>query len=109
MGYYFFSRDVTVSGVSNHFNEQVVGPHFLLGIGWPLTQRLGFFTEARYAVAKISSANGLNDSLGVGGLTAFIGLSWEFPTFAEFLPARRTPAAPATPPQKTGAPSQQSK
>ncbi|HUJ78870.1 MAG TPA: S8 family peptidase, partial [Nitrospiria bacterium] len=95
VGEYFFSRDVTETGVSSHFNEHVFGSHYLLGVGWPLTQRLSFFTEARYAIAKTKSANGLNDSLGVGGLTAFVGLSWQFPTFTEFLPKNPPPAAPA--------------
>jgi subtilisin family serine protease len=108
VGEYFFWRDVTEAGVSSHFSEQVFGTHYLLGVGWPLTNRLGFFTEARYAIAKISSTNGLNDSLGIGGLTAFIGMSWEFPTFAEFLPTRPPSAAPAAAPQNTAAPTRQS-
>jgi Outer membrane protein beta-barrel domain len=105
VGYYLFDRDVTVLGVRDHFSQNVFGGHFLLGAGWPISPRLRFFTEARYAFAKIKSANELNDALGIGGATFSMGVSWQFQDFAHILPA-----LPATPPagvpsvQKQGAP-----
>jgi len=100
VGYYIFDRDVTVTGVSSHFSEQVFGTHYLLGVGWPLTQNLSFFTEARYAFAKIKSANALDDSLSIGGWTTFIGLSWQFPNLAHILPTKQPPVAPAVEQEK---------
>lgn len=95
VGYYMFEREVTVLGQHDNFSENVFGSHFLLGAGWPLTQNLGLFTEARYAFAKIKSADALDDDLAIGGLTVSVGVSWQFHDFAHILPVkpRARPAA----------------
>jgi outer membrane protein W len=108
VGYYMFDRKVNVLGIQNDFSQNVFGNHFVLGAGWPLSQRLGIFTEARYAIAKIKSADKLNDQLDIGGLTVSAGVSWQFQDFAHILPTFPTkPHAVVPAVQKQGAPAVQ--
>jgi hypothetical protein len=108
MGYYFFDRQATVLGVTNNFSQDVFGSHFLVGVGWPLNPYLGIFTEARYAIAKIQSADKLDDQLQIGGLTVSAGVSWQFQDFAHILPVRQAkPPAVAPAVQKQKAPAVQ--
>jgi subtilisin family serine protease/6-phosphogluconolactonase (cycloisomerase 2 family) len=104
VGYYIFYRDVTQTGVNSHFSEQVFGTHYLAGVGWPLTQNLSFFTEVRYAFAKIKSADALDDSLSIGGWTTFMGLAWQFPNFAHLIPSKPPPVQPAVQQEKAAEP-----
>ncbi|MEK6683124.1 MAG: hypothetical protein AABY46_00510, partial [Nitrospirota bacterium] len=50
----------------------------VIGLTWPVLPRLSILTEARYALAKVKSADDFNDALNVGGLNYSLGISYRF-------------------------------
>jgi hypothetical protein len=77
IGFYHFTRKV--SGViQDNLSSNVMGLHAVVGIETPLIKRFWVFLEARYAVAKVKSADPFDDSLDVGGLNYSLGFRWRF-------------------------------
>ena len=77
-GYYFFNRKVHFLNATDDFSQMLQGYHFLVGIEILLTPQIGVLAEARYTSAVIKSANELGDQLDIGGIAAFVGMSWTF-------------------------------
>ncbi len=76
-GYYNFIRQVH-GLLSDRLSANVFGIHAVVGLNWPVLPRISVFTEARYALAKVKSADPFNDALDVGGLNYSLGLSYRF-------------------------------
>jgi hypothetical protein len=87
VGYYNFTREIH-GLLEGRLSANVLGIHVLIGLDWPVLPRISIFTEARYALAKVKSADDFNDALDVGGLDYSFGVRWRF------LPAglRKSPA-----------------
>jgi opacity protein-like surface antigen len=77
IGFYHFTREVSGT-VQDHLSSNVLGLHALAGIEAPLIKRFSVFLEARYAVAKVKSADPFDDSLDVGGMNYSLGIRWQF-------------------------------
>lgn len=78
IGSYWFHRTVEVLGKRDRFTERPYGLHFVVGADLPISRNLNVLVESRYASAVIDSANELNDQFDIGGITAFLGLTWNF-------------------------------
>jgi subtilisin family serine protease len=82
IGYYSFKRTIRWDAVldlgADRLSANLAGIHAVIGLNWPVLPRLSIFTEARYALAKVKSADDFNDALDVGGLNYSLGISYRF-------------------------------
>jgi subtilisin family serine protease len=78
IGLYWFRRTVEVLDQTDRFSAKPYGLHFVVGLDAPIGRRVNVLIETRYASATIDSADELDDRLDVGGITAFLGLTWNF-------------------------------
>jgi len=78
IGFYNFKREVH-GLIGDRTSANTLGLHAVIGLDWPVLKRFSLSTEIRYALAKVSHADRLNDALDVGGLTYSLGVSWRFP------------------------------
>ncbi|MBI3811942.1 MAG: S8 family serine peptidase [Nitrospirae bacterium] len=77
IGYYNFSREIH-GLLEDRLSANVLGIHAVIGLDWPVLPWISVFTETRYALAKVKSADHFNDALDVGGLNYSFGLRWRF-------------------------------
>ena len=78
VGFYDFKREIH-GLLSDHLSARLLGIHGVIGLSWPVLPRVSVFTEARYALAKVKSADLFGDALDVGGLNYSLGVAWRFP------------------------------
>ena len=82
IGYYLFELKQSGSiDISDTLSTSLAGFHVLIGAQWLLTPYLSTFAEVRYAWASVSSANSLDDSLGIGGANFALGAAYHFSGF----------------------------
>jgi peptidoglycan-associated lipoprotein len=106
VGFNHFERKITVLDASDKITRRVFDLHFLVGARLNLTSRMNLLFESRYASARIRHANGLDDILNIGGVTTFLGVSWQYPDLRHIFPSRlpeipEKMAAPISPPRVT--------
>ncbi|HEY5648181.1 MAG TPA: S8 family serine peptidase [Nitrospiria bacterium] len=65
--------------LSHDLSGSTVGLHLLAGIRIPVHQRFALFSEFRYALAKIESADRFDNEIDVGGINYLFGISWVLP------------------------------
>jgi hypothetical protein len=104
VGFNHFDRRVTVLDASDKITRRVFDLHFLVGARLNLGTRLSLLLESRYASARIRHANGLDDILNIGGVTTFLGVSWQYSDLLHIFPSRspeipENMAAPISPPK----------
>ncbi|HUK57063.1 MAG TPA: S8 family peptidase [Nitrospiria bacterium] len=77
VGYYHVARKVD-GVIQDNLSQNLLGLHAVLGLEWPARQRVTLFTEGRYALARVKSADAFDDALDVGGLNFSFGVRWRF-------------------------------
>jgi len=77
IGYYDFRREIH-GFLKDHLAAHLLGIHAVAGLSWPVLSPISIFTEARYALAKVKSADDFDDALDVGGLNYMAGVRWRF-------------------------------
>ncbi|MBI3597072.1 MAG: S8 family serine peptidase [Nitrospirae bacterium] len=77
VGYYHFSRKIN-GLIEDNLSANLLGLHAVIGLEWLVLKRVSVFTEARYALAKVKSADAFDDALDVGGLNYSLGVRWWF-------------------------------
>jgi subtilisin family serine protease/opacity protein-like surface antigen len=83
IGYYLFEREHTsdpdIPDIGDGLSTSLSGFHILVGVQYAWAASFSTFAEVRYAWASVSSANSLDDSLGIGGTNVAVGIAYHFP------------------------------